>query len=72
MSKNTHEIKDCMPATIEYEFFEGYSETLTDEDYQHIKGLIKDGYIQGELIHEDHSQNLETSGQTRRGWWKII
>ena len=49
----TQIIKHCMSADIEYEFPEFPSETMNGEDYEQVKGLLKDGAISGELWHGD-------------------
>ena len=54
-----HFIKDALEAIIEYEFDKD-AEQITSIDYNHVQTLLREGYIEGELVHENS-----------KGWWKL-
>lgn len=51
---------------IEYNWRDGVDRELNEIDIEHIEGLIKEGYNQGELCQYDYEKE-----KTFYGWWSI-
>lgn len=52
---------------IEYNFFDGTNREMNDIDIDHVRSLVVEGFVAGELNQYDHETEEEI-----RGWWKKV
>jgi hypothetical protein len=51
---------------VTYQYLDGNEErTMNDADRQYVGKLLREGYVEGELLTFDGSR-------THRGWWKRV
>lgn len=50
---------------IRYTYHDDYSGTPNEADFEHIKKLLREGYVEGEL-------NTLDGDEDHRGWWKKL
>jgi hypothetical protein len=51
---------------VEYSYRDEYEGEISESDVDHIKGMIDEGYREGELC------TFNDAEETHYGWWKIV